>query len=301
MSKGKMIASIGIPASGKSTLALDLAEDGFAVVSRDNYRHNPSLFEQPYKFTKAKEKEVTERRNNNIKYWIDLGIDVFVDETNCSEKSRNSLLELAQVLECDIEWRILEDSFDVDKCHKRNVQRKHSVPYEVIENMFVNFLDFVMCNPQYCPEWLPTKRQMLNSRKTNWIICDVDGTIAERSGRSPYEWSKVIEDIPIQEVIDVVSLLSDDNSISIFSGRDGSCQEATEQWIYTHCDFDPLEIILRPEGSMEKDYIVKMRMLKEGFTNIGILPKYVFDDRQQVCRYWRAIGLRVFQVDMGLF
>lgn len=301
MKKGKMIGSIGIPASGKSTLALELEAQGVRTVSRDRYRRMPELFEQPYKLTKEREKLVTEKRNSSIQYFIDQGIDVFVDETNCSNKSRDSLINLSKELNCDIEWVIMPDSFNVDLCHKRNTQREHSVPFEVIENMFVNFLDFVMSNPEYCPDWLPTKEDVMNSKKTDFIIVDVDGTIAKRVNRSPYEWSKVSQDEPIQEVIDVIELLSDNYFISVFSGRDGSCKEDTEQWIYDWCKFDPSEIFLRPEGSIEKDYIVKMRMLKENFTRYGTLPWCVFDDRLQVVRYWRAIGLKVFQVDSGLF
>lgn len=57
---------------------------------------------------------------------------------------------------------------------------------------------------------------------------------------------------------------------------------------------------MRPAGDSRKDAIVKREIfdqeIRDRWRVIG-----VFDDRQQVVRMWRALGLTVFQVAEGDF
>ena len=86
--------------------------------------------------------------------------------------------------------------------------------------------------------------------------------------------------------------------IIIFTGRDGAAKEHTEKWLDNHLiKYDHFDI--RPTGDMRKDYIVKKEMfdkIKDEYAITG-----VFDDRDQVVRLWRGMGIRCYQVDYGNF
>ena len=52
--------------------------------------------------------------------------------------------------------------------------------------------------------------------KTNCIIVDIDGTIARRTDRSPYDMTLVVEDAPVIQVIKLVKSLAQSGYIIIF-------------------------------------------------------------------------------------
>lgn len=305
----RIIGTIGLPASGKSTAAKKAVAEGkgkVARINRDDLR--VGLFGSLYKFSRQKEKMVTNVKNHLLqKYVEDPDIHtIWVDETHCSEKGRNSTKEAIKLLELQghnilFDWLPFEDSFNVDLCHKRNTERENTVPYGVIERMFVGFMDFVrdIRNNKYCPEWLPDSR-LYTTCKSRCYIIDVDGTLADHTGvRSPFDWSKVKLDKPKQHVIDIVKRLPMEDAKIVLSGRDGSCYNDTYEWLMENgVSFNKL--CLREAGSNEKDYIVKMRMFKE-----HIQGKYhvagVFDDRVQICRYWGALGLPLFNIGWNNF
>jgi hypothetical protein len=134
------------------------------------------------------------------------------------------------------------------------------------------------------------------------IIVDIDGTLAIRGDRSPYDWSRVSEDTinkAVRLIVNSYHEVNPDRDIFIFSGRDGNCFPDTEKWLHQNfVIFDHL--YLRPEKNQEKDSIIKERMF-----NDHILGKYevdfVLDDRDQVVKLWRSLGLTCLQVDYGNF
>ncbi|MGM7698487.1 polynucleotide kinase [Microbacterium sp. A84] len=134
-----------------------------------------------------------------------------------------------------------------------------------------------------------------------WII-DVDGTLALRAARSPYNMHAVSRDRPNEPVVQLVqALLMHPNvdSIVVISGRDESARTQTQSWLTFHgIEFDSL--FLRPLGDNRPDHIVK----GEIYDSI-IAPRYkvigVVDDRRSVVEMWRARGLVCLQVADGDF
>lgn len=135
--------------------------------------------------------------------------------------------------------------------------------------------------------------------KPQAIIVDVDGTLALMGDRSPYDWSRVGEDKPNEVIVELVIQLSKRYKIIIVSGRDGSCFAATLGWLRTYCV--PYEkFLIRTVGNNEKDSIVKERIYRkeiEPFYDV----QFVLDDRDQVVKMWRSLGLTCFQVADGNF
>ena len=138
--------------------------------------------------------------------------------------------------------------------------------------------------------------------KPKAIIVDIDGTLADMRGvRGPFEWDKVSQDKPHQDIIDLVRDLRSlkKYKIIITTGRDGVCEEATKEWVLEHgVNYD--EFFIRKAGDFRKDNIIKSEIYMD-----HIRPKYdvkfVIDDRDQVVEMWRSLGLRVLQVAPGNF
>jgi len=135
------------------------------------------------------------------------------------------------------------------------------------------------------------------------IIVDVDGTLADMRGvRKPFEWDKVSQDKPHQDIIDLVKDLYNlkKYKVIITTGRDGICEKDTRQWLLDHGVFFD-EFYIRKAGDFRKDSVIKSEIYID-----HIRPKYdikyVIDDRDQVVNMWRDIfGLRVLQVAPGNF
>jgi hypothetical protein len=134
------------------------------------------------------------------------------------------------------------------------------------------------------------------------VLVDVDGTLAIRGRRSPYDWSRVGEDDPNPPVIELVQLIAaaGRHRIILLSGRDEVCRLQTEMWLDAQrVPYD--ELYLRPHRDNRKDAIVKVELYRR-----HIAPRFevafVLDDRDQVVRAWREeLGLPCFQVAYGDF
>jgi hypothetical protein len=132
-----------------------------------------------------------------------------------------------------------------------------------------------------------------------WIV-DVDGTLALLSGRSPYAWHRVGEDAPNPPVIELVrALRAAGNAIVVVSGRDGVARAATLAWLDRHgIPHDVL--LLRARGDARRDSVVKREIFDRSIRHVWQV-RGVLDDRDQVVRMWRGLGLTCAQVAPGDF
>ena len=275
----------GLPGSGKSTLAKAwVNEDAInrVRVNKDDIRnllHNG-------KYSKENEKQVLDTQDFIILDSLKRGKSVAFDNTHLVDKHLirlNNLLKDNDLSNIKIEVVDLT-SVEPEECIKRDLIRPNSVGQNVIWDMYWRFVAEV------------AKPPLLNNDLPYCIIVDVDGTLAEMHNRSPYDWSKVGDDKirpHISELVDQYSMY--DQEIIIFTGRDASCLEETKNWLHRHevvYDY----IYIRPEGDKRPDYIVKREMYERYIKN-----KYnvllVVDDRPQVIREWRRLGLPVINAN----
>ena len=132
------------------------------------------------------------------------------------------------------------------------------------------------------------------------VIVDIDGTVAHRTDRDPFEYDKVLDDRPDNETIEVITALWRAGYKIIFiSARDDSCFDDSYEWLRLHCP-PFIKLYMRKTGDLRKDAIIKEEIYRE-----HIEPFYdvfcVFDDRNQVVDMWREIGLKCFQPEPGDF
>ena len=128
------IMLVGLPASGKSTLAQEYAEEYHAVIeSSDAMREE--LFGDVS--VQDKNKELFEALHKRIKEDLAFGLSVVYDACNISYKRRKAFLDEIKNL-CSHKICVVMCT-PYDECIKRNMHRERVVPRSVIERMYMNF------------------------------------------------------------------------------------------------------------------------------------------------------------------
>jgi predicted kinase len=298
----KLIICRGCPASGKTTWAKDYIKNvnkNIVRINRDDIRRQfyPSK-NFPYYVMGNKTEEGVQRIVENMMSDASVGkVDVIDDNTNLNIKYFDKNVKSAEKLGFTVE---VKDFFDVplDKLLTRNLEREHSVPEDVIHRMFRAQLH------------IQNRVIVSDPSKQSCIVVDIDGTVAEMGkgepwGRGSFEWHKVLNDKPRENVINTVLDLSNRHHIYFLSGRDGVAYEDTALWLLKN-------IISR--GSFPCGYSLKLRtandnrpdsIVKEELLHAHVLPNYniafCIDDRDSVVHHYRALGLEVWQVAQGRF
>jgi hypothetical protein len=143
------------------------------------------------------------------------------------------------------------------------------------------------------------------------VMCDIDGTVALKGNRNPYDESCVDQDQPNEPVVDVLVALIRVGYTPVFiSGRTEKCYISTQQWLKKYVlsqylspntrlsPYPPL--LMRPEGDNRRDAEVKLELFNKHIRN-NYNVRAVLDDRNQVVEMWRSLGLTVLQVAYGDF
>lgn len=284
----KVIFTVGLPASGKSTWAKKYCSSNkdWIRVCRDDLRHMRGHYWIP-----EQEDLITLWERYCIVSALEAGKNVVVDATNLNEEYLKALK--TYITESVGEVKFQTQSFlavGLDTLIQRDFERPGGVGEKVIKKFWNRYMKNTQQELKYVPdENLPKA-----------VIVDIDGTLAEKGDRSPFDWFAVGEDAPYQDIFQLVRFYQREGyKILILSGRDAVCRPQTEKWLQEHnLDYD--ELHMREEGSFEKDSKVKERFLLE-----VLAPKYnvelVIDDRNQVVEMWRSLGLRCLQVAEGDF
>jgi predicted kinase len=306
----KLIITRGLPGSGKSTFARGwVAEDpvGRAEVNRDYLRRMLHDGTHIHGFN-GTEASVTAVLDAAIKSLLRKGIDVVCSDTNLPQRVARDLSNIAMIVGAEFE---VQDFTDVplDLCLERDALRDPSVGAEVIRGMHSRYLAG-KTYPLPLPE--PAKREepkvlpyvpKPGARKA--IIVDIDGTVAVKGDRSPYDWHRVREDTPNEATISAVSMAwAAGHAVLFTSGRDEVCREDTEAWLgeqvlQVRGDYDT-HLFMRPAGDTRKDSVVKLELFDQHIRDHYDV-RFVLDDRDQVVRMWRSLGLTCFQVAEGSF
>ena len=292
--KSCIILTVGPPGCGKTTWAENFVErlrsKGIEVrnVNRDDCRKE--LTGSYNNFTK--EDSVTKLQTGDAVSVLKSNGVVIVSDTNINPKTVDKWHGIAKSFDVPVFEKHFKDSLDFDLLVHRNKTRSKKVPDHVLRDFYRRYRE---------ANFKPYVRDTSKSRA---VIFDVDGTLAKMVSRGPYDWKKVDEDEVHQDVADIARMYfnyheSADINIIILTGRDGSAEEKTREWLIdNNIPFDSM--FIRPEGNFEKDSILKYDIFKK-----HIEPNYnvigVYDDRDQVVQMWREIGRRRYQVANGNF
>ncbi|MEU4229500.1 AAA family ATPase [Nonomuraea sp. NPDC026600] len=293
----------GLPGSGKSTWAKSWAAANVgerARVNRDDLRamlHNGVFVEH------VTERHVVAARDNLIAELLGRGIDVACDDTNLPARIVRNLARLAARSRAGFE---VHDFTHVPLrvCIERDAARERSVGADVIRSMHRRFLagrTLPLPVPAVEAPAVVLEPYTKPGTGRGAIIADVDGTLALMGDRSPYDESRVGEDRPNMPVINAVRAAAADGSeVIVMSARTTACEEGTTLWLKEHLRVPFVGPFMRCHGDRRPDSVVKVGLFDEHVRHVFDVD-YVFDDRDQVVRMWRALGLPVFQVGEGGF
>ena len=290
----------GLPGSGKSTIALREAEVGDVVrVNRDDLRQ--SLFNGQGILKPWQEDMITKVQRETAALALRAGKNVIVDDTNLRSKYLRAWNEFA--LDNGADFSVFDVTTPVDVCVERDSARERSVGEEVIRELGRRFLrNGEFANYVYI-EREPVKPVEFDPTLPNVILVDIDGTLADMGDRSPYAWDLVHRDGEHRAIVDLVDSLWEVGYLPIFlSGRDSVCREATEEWLRKALPnaWRGFDLFMRDEGDTRRDDIVKREIFDReirGRYNV----EFVLDDRDQVVKMWRSLGLTCLQVAEGNF
>lgn len=290
---------IGISGSGKTTLCKkEIENDKNSVrINRDDLRYAIyGLTDETYKHYFLREdfyqceQFISDIENRIITKAINKGKNIYADNTHLKQKYIKKYYEYK--VPVFLEWV----DCDLELAKQRDSNRDRNVGSKVIEKQYNSYkiLKKNWSEPYFHYEQI---NQVHNNEPC--YIFDIDGTLAKMNGRSPYDYSRVSEDLVNEPIAELCrELWRNNHNIIICTGRDGVCEEETRQWLLDNeIFFDALYI--RKSGDSRADYIVKEEMWRD-------ICKYyyidlMFDDRNQVVDHARSLGFSVCQVDYGDF
>ena len=296
--------TIGCSNSGKSTWAHKQWEentDKVVIINRDKIREllfsyteeTVSKYYSRPDLNKL-EKQVTKYEDTLINEALCEGKDIIVDATHLEQKY------IKRFEYWNVPLELVWFDISLEEAISRNKNRSRKVDESIIKKQFGKYgvLRSNFSSYYFSPK---TLKQSLNLPPC--VIYDIDGTIAKMSGRSPYDWKRVGEDYMIHIVcatIDWIYDLEEDKrpKVWICTGRDGEAIEETKKWLNNNRIYYD-EILIRDKGDTRPDWVIKEEMWEAISKENYIIGMY--DDRLQVVRRARALGLKVFNVEYNNF
>jgi predicted kinase len=272
--KNKIILTVGLQASGKSSFAKMLVQDdkSFVRINRDDFRDMLTNMH----FSNQNEALVTELRDFAIFEAIKNQRNIIVDETGFSPKLQARLSRIAY----DNNYEFIIEKFekDVELCIQHDALRPKPVGAKVILRTYRKYIE-------------PKERKVIYDKdKPDAIISDIDGTVSLLNGRNPYDTASCLSD-GLNSVVAYTIKSSLINTKLIFvTGRYERFRDVTVQWLNQH--FSDYELFMRPDHRQGNDYLVKQDILER-----DILPRYnvlvAYEDRPRCTRMYRQHGIQV--------
>jgi predicted kinase len=301
----------GFSGSGKSQRAVRVAaESGAVVVSRDDLRR--MMLGSYWTGSYEDEQRVSLAEESQVTALLKSGVSVVSDNTHLNPQYLRKWARLARRL--GAEFEVVDVVVDVDECKRRDHARMLAggryVGSDVIDRQAKKCP--VRRWPVVASEPFIVEPVVWSTRLPEAIIVDIDGTLAHipAGGRSPYDYTRVHEDVVDKTVRGIVedyqrAITWDIRHVFVVSGRDDACRAETEAWLHDN-GVEFCELFMRPAdaknawGNKLPDYVVKYELF-----NANIRDKYnvrfVLDDRAQVVDMWRQLGLKCLQVAVGDF
>jgi predicted kinase len=304
-----LIITRGLPGSGKTTCARAWVAGDRAHrvrVNRDDLRAmlDDGEFEKG-----VTEPRILAVRDAAILGALARGLDVICDDTNLPQRTARDLARLAKRAAAGF-YVYDYTNVPLETCLERNASRtdKTPVPEAAVRGMHARYLAG-RTYPLPLPEepadgpdgTVPYEPKPGTPRA---VLVDIDGTVALKGARSPFDETRVHEDRPNEPVVQVVrALIAAGLEIRYVSGRTEQCRDSTVAWLREHVISStlPSDLFMRAAGDMRKDSIVKRELFDRHIRGTYDVA-CVLDDRDQVVRMWRGeLGLTCLQVAEGNF
>lgn len=286
----KLVMMRGLPASGKSTKAQEIIQQGSWVrLNRDLLR---TMLHYD-KFTGRNEGYTVDAEKALALSFLKADVSVVVDDTNLGDSHKDMWSNVAK--EAGAKFEVVDMATPVSTCRFRDQEREKKVGADVITNMALRY----GLHPK------PEK---------GYVLCDLDGTLADITHRLMFahgetkNWgeffARISQDKLREDVADMVAEYARQGFDIIFlSARPDTYKKQTLAWIIHHMEGRLpngfLTIIMRRGNDKRPDVEVKKDLLDLHFPDKSLIHM-VIDDRPSVIRMWRENGLPVTDVGKGI-
>lgn len=312
----KIIICQGLPASGKSTWATAMVSknpETYKRVCLDDLRKMLASPKNMWSFKHGIDDVAITGMKEMARKILDKGYSLIVDNTNLNPKVIQEWINMADSLGIKYEFAKFT-AVPIEELVKRDSLRVPAVGRKAIQmmyNAYKTVIDADIKN-QVAPPKMPGTPENASSDDDlvtpvvpdpslpSAIIVDMDGTLSLMNGRNPYDASTCDQDLLNIQVFKTLCLYKAAGSkVLIVTARDGKYLEPTKRFLNKwEVPYD--DIFIRTENDSRKDRIVKRELFDahiRGKYNVEL----VMDDRDQVVKLWRQLGLTTFQVAEGNF
>ncbi|MFJ3923430.1 AAA family ATPase [Streptomyces sp. NPDC090022] len=296
----------GLPASGKTTAARRLQAGSEGRIRRVNLDDLRSMLDIPAperRHSYAHEQTVLAIQDTAVRAAVEDGFDVVVDNTHLTPHIPKRL----KAAVAGLATFVVHDFTDVpvEECVRRDAARPNAVGEEIIRILAEKHAKATKGGWRLTAEWLndevPVEPYVADPGLPAAVMCDIDGTLAIRGDRGPYDFSRCDEDVLNESVSRALSAFrrADGDAVVLLSGRGEEHRAKTEEWLRRHeVPYD--ELWMRAASDGRRDDIVKAELFDRHVRH-RYAVRVSLDDRDRVVAIWRRMGLPTWQVNYGNF
>ncbi|MGW1491263.1 phosphatase domain-containing protein [Streptomyces sp. NPDC002402] len=296
----------GLPASGKTSAARSLQADSEGRMRRVNLDDLRAMLDIPAPErgrSHAHEQTVLAIQDAAVRAAVDDGFDVVVDNTHLTPHIPKRL-KAAVAGQATF---VVHDFTDVsvEECIRRDADREEAVGEEIIRILADKHLKARKGGWRLTETWLndepSVEPYVADPALPAAVMCDIDGTLAIRGERFPYDFTRCDEDLLNVSVRGALCSFrrADSDVIVLLSGRGEEHRERTEAWLRRHeVPYD--ELWMRAAGDGRRDDVVKAELFDRHVRH-RFAVRVSLDDRDRVVAVWRRMGLPTWQVNYGNF
>ncbi|MDJ0380015.1 AAA family ATPase [Streptomyces sp. G-G2] len=296
----------GLPASGKTTAARSLQAESGGRMRRVNLDDLRAMLDVPAadgERSFAHEQTVLAIQDAAVRAAVDGGFDVVVDNTHLTR-------HIPKRLKAAVAGRatfVVHDFTGVpaEECVRRDAARERPVGEEVIRILAEKHAKAVKGGWRLTAEWLNDQPEVTayvaDPALPAAVMCDIDGTLALRGDRGPYDFSRCGTDLLNPSVRHALTAFrrADGDTVVLLSGRSEEHRPQTEEWLARH-DVPYDELWMRASGDHRQDDVVKAELFDRHVRD-RFAVRVSLDDRDRVVAIWRRMGLPTWQVNYGDF
>ncbi|MGV9690489.1 phosphatase domain-containing protein [Streptomyces sp. NPDC003444] len=297
----------GLPASGKTTAARALQADAEGRVRRVNLDDLRTMLDLPDPErgrSHTREQTVLAVQDAAVRAAVDGGFDVVVDNTHLTPHIPKRLK--AAVAGLDVTFAVHDfTGVPVEECVRRDAARERPVGEEIIRILADKHAKATRSGWRLTADWLndrpATEPYVADPALPTAVMCDIDGTLALRVDRGPYDFTRCDRDVLNVSVRDALRAFrsAESDRIVLLSGRSEDHRALTEEWLARHeVPYD--ELWMRASGDGRGDDLVKAELF-DAHVRHRYAVRVSLDDRDRVVALWRRMGLPTWQVNYGAF
>lgn len=244
---------------------------------------------QRYVDIKGHKQQIDGKNLLHCRRLLDMAIEIAKDKTITVRRPNADYLLQIRRGEIDLETIIEQAEKDIEGLDK--IYENSGLPKDV-DQSFINSL-LLKIRKAYNKGIYDTVEY--NKELPDAVICDLDGTLCNLNGRSPYNAEKCDNDLLNEKIY---SLIKEKNVILV-SGREDKFRPQTLRFL-TENNIKYRLLLMRKTGDQRNDAVIKKEIYEneiKGKYNI----EFVLDDRNRVVDMWRQQGLTCLQVAYGDF